>query len=524
MKAGVAAVLVALGELARRPERWGGTVVAHLVPDEEPGGELGAQALLRAGRIRGDYALVAEPSELRVNRAQKGNVFAALRLAGRAAHGSMPHNGDNAIVAASRLVVDLEERLAPRLAERTHPLVGAATLSVGRIRGGRATNVVADTCTVSVDRRLIPGETVDGALAELDRFVAGRARLEVENAGEPFETPEDAPLVRAARAAVEAVTGSTAACGGLVGGSDARVYANGAGIPTILVGPGSMDQAHVADEWVAVEEVYTAVRGVRRSGRAAARARRRGGKQMRILVVNPNTTATMTETMRAGAQRYARPGTEIVATEPTWGPESIEGFFEGFLSAAAVLERLATYPDPVDAVVLAGYGEPGLQGALELMEVPVLDVTSASAHVACLVAHRFGVVTTLARCIPQIEEALGSVGLLGRCAGIRASGLAVLEIEQDEGRTMAAMIREGGARSGRTAPRRSAWVRRHERPRQAHGGRARRPRHRRPGGCGEARRGPRRLRPPHESRPRVRAPPPEGDPRLAALRPAAKTG
>jgi allantoin racemase len=164
---------------------------------------------------------------------------------------------------------------------------------------------------------------------------------------------------------------------------------------------------------------------------------------VRILVVNPNTTASMTETMRQGAQRYARPGTEIVAVEPTWGPESIEGFFEGFLSAAAVLERLATYPDPVDAVVLAGYGEPGLQGALELMDAPVIDVTAASAHMACLVAHRFGVVTTLHRCIPQIEEALGSVGLLGRCAGIRASGLAVLEIEEDEERTMAAMIAEG---------------------------------------------------------------------------------
>jgi allantoin racemase len=169
---------------------------------------------------------------------------------------------------------------------------------------------------------------------------------------------------------------------------------------------------------------------------------------VRILVVNPNTTATMTETMRAGAQRYARAGTEIVAVEPTWGPESIEGFLEGFLSAAAVLERLATYPDPVDAVLLAGYGEPGLQGAMELMDVPVLDVTSASAHVACLVAHRFGVVTTLDRCIPQIEEALGSVGLLGRCSGIRASGLAVLEIEQDEERTMAAMIAEVTSSTG----------------------------------------------------------------------------
>ena len=160
---------------------------------------------------------------------------------------------------------------------------------------------------------------------------------------------------------------------------------------------------------------------------------------MRILVVNPNTTASMTETMRRGAQAYARPGTEIVAIEPEWGPESIEGFFEGFLSAAAVLERLATYPDPVDAVVMAGYGEPGLQGAMELMDVPVLDVTSASAHMACLIGHRFGVVTTLDRCVPQIEIALAESGLLGRCAGILASGVCVLDVDDDHTATVAAM-------------------------------------------------------------------------------------
>ncbi len=160
---------------------------------------------------------------------------------------------------------------------------------------------------------------------------------------------------------------------------------------------------------------------------------------MRILVVNPNTTASMTETMRRGAQRYARPGTEIVAIEPEWGPESIEGFFEGFLSAAAVLERLATWTEPVDAVVMAGYGEPGLQGAMELMDVPVLDVTSASAHMACLIGHRFGVVTTLDRCVPQIEIALGEAGLMGRCAGILASGVCVLDVDDDTSATVAAM-------------------------------------------------------------------------------------
>lgn len=152
---------------------------------------------------------------------------------------------------------------------------------------------------------------------------------------------------------------------------------------------------------------------------------------MRVLVINPNTTAAMTADMGRAARAYARPDTEIVAVQPTWGPESIEGFFEGFLSAAAVLERLATLEFEVDAVVMAGYGEPGREGARELLGVPVLDITECSAHLACLLGHRFGVVTTLDRAKAQIEDVLRSVGLLGRCAAIRATELGVLELERD---------------------------------------------------------------------------------------------
>jgi allantoin racemase len=163
---------------------------------------------------------------------------------------------------------------------------------------------------------------------------------------------------------------------------------------------------------------------------------------VRILVVNPNTTSAMTEDMRRAAERYARPGTEVVAVEPTWGPESIEGFFEGFLSAAAVLERLATLELDVDAVVMAGFGEPGREGARELLDVPVLDITECAAQMACVVAHRFSVVTTLARTIPQIEESLAGAGLLGRCASVRATGLGVLDLEQDPQRTTRRLAEE----------------------------------------------------------------------------------
>ncbi|MET9291404.1 aspartate/glutamate racemase family protein [Streptomyces sp. NPDC003077] len=152
--------------------------------------------------------------------------------------------------------------------------------------------------------------------------------------------------------------------------------------------------------------------------------------------MNPNTTASMTAAIRATATAVAAPGTEIIATEPLWGPESIEGHFEGYLSAAAVLDRLATLDTPYDALVMAGFGEPGREGAQELLDVPVLDITECAAQMAMLLGHAYGVVTTLDRAVPQIRDRLLTAGLLQRCAAVRGTGLGVLELEEDPDRTV----------------------------------------------------------------------------------------
>ncbi|ARH93902.1 aspartate/glutamate racemase family protein [Streptomyces sp. MOE7] len=161
---------------------------------------------------------------------------------------------------------------------------------------------------------------------------------------------------------------------------------------------------------------------------------------MRILVMNPNTTVSMTASIRATATAAAAPGTEILATEPLWGPESIEGHFEGYLSAAAVLDRLATLGIPFDALVMAGFGEPGREGAQELLDVPVLDITESAAQMAMMLGHAYGVVTTLDRAVPQIQDRLLTAGLLQRCAAVRGTGLGVLELEEDPARTVEVII------------------------------------------------------------------------------------
>ncbi|MBN6034621.1 aspartate/glutamate racemase family protein [Amycolatopsis sp. 195334CR] len=161
---------------------------------------------------------------------------------------------------------------------------------------------------------------------------------------------------------------------------------------------------------------------------------------MRILVTNCNTTESMTKEIEAGARAAASPGTEIVAMTPSWGPESAEGWLDSFLSAAAVLDLLRGIDESAyDAVVLAGFGEHGREGARELLGIPVVDITEAAAHLACLLGRRYGVVTTLDRTVGMIEDSLHTAGVLSNCVGVEGTGLGVLELG-DSQRTTSALI------------------------------------------------------------------------------------
>ncbi|HWC82351.1 MAG TPA: aspartate/glutamate racemase family protein [Pseudonocardiaceae bacterium] len=169
---------------------------------------------------------------------------------------------------------------------------------------------------------------------------------------------------------------------------------------------------------------------------------------MRILVTNCNTTEEMTREIAAGARAAASPGTEILARTPRWGPESAEGWLDSFLSAAAVLDLLHAEAEPFDAAVLAGFGEHGREGARELLDVPVVDITEAGAHLACLLGRRYGVVTTLERTRGQIEDSLHTAGLAAHCMAIEGTGLGVLELA-DADRAASAFV--SAARRARDA-------------------------------------------------------------------------
>ncbi|GAA2797127.1 aspartate/glutamate racemase family protein [Saccharopolyspora taberi] len=152
---------------------------------------------------------------------------------------------------------------------------------------------------------------------------------------------------------------------------------------------------------------------------------------MRILVVNVNTTASITESIGEQAAGAASPGTEIVPLTPVFGAESVEGNYESYLAAIAVMETVRAHREPFDAIIQAGYGEHGREGLQELFDVPVVDITEAAASTAQFLGRSYSVVTTLDRTVPLIEDRIAAAGLSARCASVRASGMAVLDLERD---------------------------------------------------------------------------------------------
>lgn len=163
---------------------------------------------------------------------------------------------------------------------------------------------------------------------------------------------------------------------------------------------------------------------------------------MRVLVVNVNTTESMTKTIAEQARAVAAPGTEIVGLTPFVGAESVEGNYESYLAAVAVMDRVLAYDEPYDAVIQAGFGEHGREGLQELLDVPVVDITEAAAHLAHLLGYRYSVVTTLDRAVPLIEERLLLAGLHSHCASVRASGLSVLELEESAERAVSVIVEQ----------------------------------------------------------------------------------
>ena len=154
---------------------------------------------------------------------------------------------------------------------------------------------------------------------------------------------------------------------------------------------------------------------------------------MEILVVNPNTTASMTDKIRAAAEAVASRGTRITAVNPEIGPESIEGYYDEALAVPGLLAEIGKgEARGVAGHVIACFDDTGLDAARALARAPVVGIGEAAFHLASLVAGRFSVITTLHRSVPAIEQNLVKYGLASRCARVRAAEIAVLALEDKD--------------------------------------------------------------------------------------------
>jgi acetylornithine deacetylase len=262
MKGGLAAMCAAAATNAgAKSERQ---ILITAVVDEEYE-SLGMRALLAAG-VRAEQAIITEPTRLAVCPAHRGFAWFDVELRGRAAHGSRYDVGIDAITHAGLLLAELDRVERSREAGPIHPLLGRGSLHASKIQGGVGMSTYPERCNLAIERRTIPGESVQKATREITdacaRVKSARpefdARVTLSTAQLPSDVPVDAPVVRRLVGAVER-EGIPVSIEGLSAWTDAALL-NEAGIPTVCFGPGDIALAHAAEEFVPVDDIERATR------------------------------------------------------------------------------------------------------------------------------------------------------------------------------------------------------------------------------------------------------------------------
>lgn len=271
VKGGMAAMLWAFRRLVEENPNSAASVVMSCTCDEEAT-TTGINDLIQywqSGDNRSklldqppDAAIIAEPTLLDVVVAHRGVTRFVLTTRGRACHSSDPTQGINAIYRMARVINCLEEYAAD-LPERTpaHPLCGPATLSVGLISGGASVNVVPDECSIEVDRRLTPGDNADEAYDDIRQYLKTRLDFDFDMQPPYIVSPtlsndDNGWLSDALQQHISEVAGRHHSIGVPYGTHASRTCS--AGIPSVVFGPGSIDQAHTRDEWIEIDQLEKA--------------------------------------------------------------------------------------------------------------------------------------------------------------------------------------------------------------------------------------------------------------------------
>jgi succinyl-diaminopimelate desuccinylase len=280
-KGTLAGMLIAARELAKRQEQMNGTVVFWVVADGEVGDRAGLKWLGEQGLLGGDMVIGCEPSQMRLIRAYKGRAWIELAVRGRMGHSLRPNAHDNAIMAmvdVLRALRDDYPLVPPGVPASSPEILGGASLTCTRVRAGEALNVSPGECAATIDVRMMPGDSSHAALARLNELLARldlgdwtvTAEVVPGSLREPVVLADDAAIVRVMRRAMAAAGLEPAAGPGFSSGGVGNFLQMG--IPGVYYGPGTIEDAHGANESVAVEDLGRAAEVYCQAGLAATGA------------------------------------------------------------------------------------------------------------------------------------------------------------------------------------------------------------------------------------------------------------
>ena len=260
-KGPLASMLLVVRELKRREADLRGQLILAAVADEEAGSAHGVEFLLSEGHLDADVAIIPDAANhmTEIIVAEKGVLCVELTSLGTQAHGSRPEKGFSAIWPVLRLLQLLKEM--PRSLV-THDLLSPPTMNVGVIQGGAASNIVPGKCTATVDFRRLPGESAENIVEGIRQAIAHvrseepRARLSVEVVNDlpPTEVDRDSPLVKTIQKSAAEVLGRAPTVAGISGATVAKQFL-AAGIPAVGFAPGDPDAAHIANEYIDIDEL-----------------------------------------------------------------------------------------------------------------------------------------------------------------------------------------------------------------------------------------------------------------------------
>ena len=265
-KSSVVAMIMAAKAIMEMNVNLKGTLVINPVSDEEVGGFKGAKYILDEGYINPDFVVIGEQTDNQIAIVEKGIIWFTIKTIGKTAHASTPWDGVSAIQNMVKLLTLVEDRIGTKIKTQSHPLTPPPSMNIGTIKGGVKTNVVADSCEVTIDRRFLPQENPDSVTKEFTDIIKElegtdpnfKAEFQVPLIGAPINTSPDEKIVNIA----QQVCSSLNLRSELIGykqASDGRFYSE-KGIPTIILGPSDPKVGHTPNEHVKLDAVITATK------------------------------------------------------------------------------------------------------------------------------------------------------------------------------------------------------------------------------------------------------------------------